>query len=76
MDNGVGNKIKKNQVDDFLDNTLKFYSNYIIDIPIRYPQPVVTILLRGDRNSINMVTFVLTCLWDIGSSNITIKIKN
>ena len=42
MDHVVSTNIKNNQVNDDVDNALKFESNSSLAIPIRDPQPVTT----------------------------------
>ena len=51
-----------NQVNDVVDNVLKFDSNSSLDIPIRYPIPVVTISLRVVKKYINTATGGPTCM--------------
>ena len=77
MDHIVSTNIKTNQVDDAVDNELKFdginslSNNYVQD-----PLPMVTISLRVSKKSRQTLNSGLTLLWQIGSTDIMIKPNN
>ena len=50
MNHVVSTNMRKNQVNNIFENSLKFDSNPTLDIPMRHPQPVVTISLIVVKN--------------------------
>ena len=68
---------KYNQVNDVIDTTLKFDSKPSLgDIPVKDPQQLVTIRLRGGKRSINTLGSDMTCLLDSIASSSMLKRKH
>ena len=74
----VSNNVNKtNQVNDVVDNGLKFDSiNSLANNPIKYTLLIVTIRLRGDKKYRQNISKGLTCLWESGSTDRMINFKH
>ena len=73
----MSNNIKTNQVDDVVDNELKFdSSNSLATNNVQNNLPMVNLRLRVGKKYIQTLNSGLTLLWDIGSTYIIIKIKH
>ena len=60
------NNLKTNQVNDVVDNGLKFDSkNSLANNYVQDPLLIMTISLRGSKRSRKILNSGLTCLWDI-----------
>ena len=71
------NNIKTNQINDFIDNGIKFYSSNILGSnPVNDNLPILIIFLRCGKNSRQTLNSVLTFLWDSVSNDSMIKCKH
>ena len=69
--------INYNQVNNVIDNELKFYSgNILANNPVKVPLTIVTISLIGGKKSIHTLKSYIICLWFIGATNRMIKCKH
>ena len=78
LDHVVSSNVKYyNKLNDVVANELKFDINpSLADIPVKEPQPLVTIILIGGKKSRNTLLYGLTCLWHSRDSGSIIKRKN
>ena len=73
----VSNNINYNQVNDFIDNELKFYSSNSLAInPVNNAPPIVTVRLTGGKNHRHTLKSGITWLWDSEASGSMINLKH
>ena len=74
MDQVLRTNIKNNQVNDLIDKKLKFNYNYnLANDHIKYPQLIATFEINKGNKACITYAYLLTCLWDSVSYDITIK---
>ena len=79
MDHVVTNKLKttKDQLNQAINSDTTFDTNsFNLSSGTRNPLAVVTVSLLGGNKHIANTVYVLTCLWDSGATNRTIKRKH
>ena len=77
MDHVVITDISSNQLNDVIENELKFDSrNSLAKNTVKYPLPKVSVILRGGKDSRQNLNSGITLLWDSGATNRMIKRKN
>ena len=77
LDHIATDNIKKDkyQHDDAIENEHEFDGSFNLSRGNKYPLPVVTVILRGGKKHRPTTVADLTFLWDSGSTNIMIKIR-
>ena len=77
MDHVVCTNIKDNSGNPFIDNKIKFDSNFSLSNDhIKYTQPEVTFEINKGKRLCMTYANGMGCLWDSGSSNIMINLKH
>ena len=73
----MSTNINYNQVNGVIENELKFdSSNSLANNPVKYPLPIVNLILRDGKKSRQNLKSGLTRLWDSGATNSMINCKH